>query len=509
MHNQLDTDLRQRFAELIDDQLCEIVVLHLRKVERQAHQLAVHILAAHSVARFVKRLSVFVQRPAVFLQQRFRLAQIKRIGIQLVEVQRIPDFFFLRGNAFRADGAHRRQRHPLAKAVIAVDRHAVALERVAHKAVRVKAIVNRLPHRLELLRPLLAGKGAEAISQTRIVQQRIAFAEHRAHAVDHVAIDHFIQQVDFAAFQLLLHVLRQHRDERHRVNHGTHALIVADVKFVDREFHRAAFAVIADQLIRPTGQIRVGQIPVFRVQHRALQQLRRKDRLDCRFVDIGDIRALSVVAHLASGRNHADWIRIDGQIRQLVEIRFILRLDRHAERPLVDEPHAGKHVRLSRAKRLIAHNVRISARVCAEGRKLRRGQQQIGKHVILRRHRGDAVVVGQAVRNADGVGSARSRISGFQRIHDHRIGREFKLVHPYDGVVAVEHVAHVDVAGVVAKLRGEKASADLRRVADGQVRRLFALRTHRQRDFSDGRRGFGLHLFPCRTHGNHEQQAER
>ena len=60
--------------------------------------------------------------------------------------------------------------------------------------------------------------------------------------------------------------------------------------------------------------------------HRALQQLRRKDRLDCRFVDIGDIRALSVVAHLASGRNHADWIRIDGQIRQLVEIWFILRL---------------------------------------------------------------------------------------------------------------------------------------------------------------------------------------
>ena len=56
--------------------------------------------------------------------------------------------------------------------------------------------------------------------------------------------------------------------------------------------------------------------------------------------------------------------------------------------------------------------------------------------------------------------------------------------------LAVEHVAHVDVAGVVAKLRGEKASADLRRVADGQVRRLFALRTHRQRDFSDGRRGF-------------------
>ena len=37
----------------------------------------------------------------------------------------------------------------------------------------------------------------------------------------------------------------------------------------------------------------------------------------------------------------------------------------------------------------------------------------------------------------------------------------------------MEHVAHVDVAGVVAKLRGEKASADLRRVADGQVRRLF------------------------------------
>mgnify|MGYP000804000995 CR=1 FL=1 len=86
---------------------------------------------------------------------------------------------------------------------------------------------------------------------------------------------------------------------------------------------RDSFAVIADQLIRPTGQIRVGQIPVFRVQHRALQQLSQKERsfiLDYYGMEKPSTLQLAKRYGISQPAAHKRLKKIEEKIKKLVAI---------------------------------------------------------------------------------------------------------------------------------------------------------------------------------------------
>ena len=204
-------------------------------------------------------------------------------------------------------------------------------------------------------------------------------------------------------------------------------------------------------------------------------------------VDVAQVGAVSIVGHRTFGGEHGDGIGVGAQVGVVVEERLVGALDGDAVGVGIQQAHAGKDVAFAAGVFLIADDMLILAGLRTELRHLVRGAQQVGEHVVRRGDGRFAVGIDQVILKGDGVDGVGAVRRAFDGLDDHVIKHEFDLRIPDHGAVAVDHGAHVDIAGIVAPHAGEEIAAHFGGVAHGDMRRFLAHGTAGQGDLRGGK----------------------